>query len=150
MVLTRSGQKPVPKASIISDRLVVQFPSQKGWKYLYRSSGVNSGRKNTWFPFGGIQKRDYSPKFSGTRKKGWFKKPNGYKIQNFFETNLPSSVSTKGIDRFGCIKDMILSEKIGGGWWETQEAEPFRKILQSLPDYNSSFSSEIAFIRSLD
>jgi hypothetical protein len=105
----RNGIYPKIKVIMYSGRLIVRCNK----KMFYRSTGRNSMFKDTWFPCVGIQRRIYKSK-RGLRRKGWIKKPKGCEVLKYFR----NCKLYREIDRFGTLKDMLISCMIGGGFWD--------------------------------
>lgn len=120
---TRSGNRENYKTVKYSQRLIVRYNFKGKYKYFYRSTGLNSTLKNTWFPCDGIQRKDYKSKM-GERKKGWIKKPCSFRLWLFFNEK---NINHPELERFGTLSDMAISAKIGGGFWDLEESDVFKQ-----------------------
>jgi hypothetical protein len=127
--LTRSNNSyPRVKAVIYSDRLMVQYMVKNKKKMFYRSTGKNSNLPGTWFPCNGVQRKKYKSKY-GVVDRGWIKKPRGSIIWYYF---YKKKLLHDEISRFGTLDDMNVSSSIGGGFWDTDVAKPFKEYLKTV------------------
>jgi len=85
---------------------------------MYRSTGINSGFKNTWFPHLGID---------GAH---WIRKPCLCLPKEIIQFCKQISLDKKiSLSRFGNIQTACISASIGDGLWITKEGMEFKKYL---------------------
>lgn len=114
-------KKPFFKVLKYYHRLMVeldQVKSKRSKRMFYRSTGICSKLKDTWFPCRGIQ-----AKKTARYPLGWIKKPIGESVNFFLHKNLCKHDSFLCIrdfagERFGTLENMVISAKIGGGFWQ--------------------------------
>lgn len=93
---------------------------------FYESSGKASKFQGTWFPFLGLSE-DHP--FYG---KGWYIKPDhNEKIKTYMEKSVELNLKTFELpSRFGSIVSMLISSKIGGGFWNCEDGQAIQKQLK--------------------
>jgi hypothetical protein len=85
---------------------------------MYRSSGKNSGYKNTWFPHLGID---------GTR---WVRKPRKCLPSDIIAYCQKIALDQKiALRRFGNTQSICISASIGTGFWKTDDGVKLKKFL---------------------
>lgn len=97
---------------------------------FYKSSGINSGLANTWFPFLGLQPFD-----GDGHTCGWFRKPGFMGISNLdtIPEDISKAFALKGDEcykRLVTVKGMLISAALGGGIWETSRGQDLLKLLK--------------------
>ena len=148
MVFTRQMKKNGPKKQIVfkyNDRLITMIGKQSKKALMYCSTGTNSGYPRTWFPCRGVKARSYKTKSSGYMKKGWIMKPTYgdlYKVLSF-DGLLPYDIH----NRLSSIEAAVLSSKMGGGFWESQEGQTATEFIKTLPRYNQDDSEALKLMR---
>lgn len=129
----------------ISERMIISI----GGMPFYRSTGNNSGAANTWLPFFGINVTD---------QRGWFIKPG-------FHPHIPEAVTSKIFDcfksypeyyklfgyyndkdrvydRFASLPCLLVSSRLGGGLWDSEEGKNFIEYLKKeYPDFYNKIGS---------
>lgn len=152
MAILRSKKNTVDRPCKIfkrSSRLIIAVSGErrpfKPSELFYISSGQNSTMPRTLLEFNGFQRKTTYSKKYGTRLKGWFKKPLGSKLYlRLSEVGLYHPEMC----RFSNIKSMIISYKIGTGFWKTEDAIPFIKYIHNCVEFKLDYSSEIKDIKS--
>lgn len=100
---------------------------------FYSSSGENSGFAGTWFPFFGI----FSTYFYHLAP-GWFVKPHFLKLTSDlvdkiheFYPHLPYGGFNNELPRrFASLPCMLISSKLGGGLWNSEEGKGLKRYLE--------------------
>jgi hypothetical protein len=149
MVFTRQMKKNGPKKPIAfkyRDRLITMIgkPSKKA--LMYCSTGTNSGYPRTWFPCRGVKAYASKTKLFGAMKKGWIMKPSYgdlWKVFSFDYELLPYEMH----DRLSSIEAAVLSSKMGGGFWESQEGQAATEFIKTLPRYNQDDSEALKLMK---
>jgi hypothetical protein len=104
---------------------------------FYKSSGINSSFKNTWFPFFGIEetKDPFYP-------IGCYKKPISRLNDGVFSALLARFFPSNGYQphmlhqRFSDISALLISSLLGGGLWDTINGKQLKnEILLRYPGY---------------
>lgn len=135
---TRNKKKETKKESILyRGRLIVKVP---GSRFMYKSTGNCSNLGGTWFPCIGIC--ELNP-VTMTRI-GWIMKP-------VCTVNVPWCVrfhcfNNKILDRFDTMENMVISYKLGGGFWETKESESIVECLKGIKIYRNDHSDILEYI----
>ena len=99
---------------------------------FYKSTGINSREKGTWFPFIGIQEASIYG-----YPKGALLKPSISNIQECFPEKLASYLTQNSrllgnlITRLGNFETMCVSMLIGGGFWNDDEGEDLNNFIQT-------------------
>lgn len=94
-------------------------------KAFYRSSGINSGSKNTWLPFNNVSGRFLESKFIQTYVE---KVANSPKDIGGVRTLLPHSDKAFAC-RMGSWVNLGLSASFGGGFWDSDEGKALKDRL---------------------
>ncbi|MGN6671110.1 MAG: hypothetical protein ACTHJ4_06195, partial [Candidatus Nucleicultricaceae bacterium] len=94
-------------------------------KAFYRSSGMNSGSKNTWLPFNNISGRFLESKFIQTYVE---KVADSSHDISDIRALLPQSAKELAC-RIGNWVNLGLSASLGGGFWDSDEGEALKDRL---------------------
>lgn len=116
MVLTRNQTRSLnnPESILFVGRIIVKVP---GRRLMYKSTGYCSNYPGTWFPCAGVVKDN--PYIENGNGKGFLLKPKSRK-------NIPRSIkflcfNSQILERFDTIDNMVISMKIGGGFWGSND-----------------------------
>jgi hypothetical protein len=127
-------KKPIEKkmSIIYCGRVIVKSPVSNG-KYFYKSTGFCSKNPGTWFPCTGISKQ-FPANFPGN-VNGWIMKPV-CKVKIPWHLKV-ICIGSNIIERFDNLESMVISYKIGGGFWDSigQDAIALKNFLENTPEY---------------
>jgi len=148
MVQTRQMRNNGVQKPIIlkySNRLIIK-PGKSRKTLMYCSTGQNSGFPCTWFPCRGIKTHSSYSKSMGKIKKGWIIKPSYgdlYKVLSYDNQVMSYEVR----ERLSSIEAAVLSCKMGGGFWDSQEGQVATEFIKTLPRYNTDDSQTLLLMR---
>lgn len=135
---TRNRRKNLKKESLLyRERLIVKIPESI---FIYKSTGYCSNLAGTWFPCVGVS--ELNP-FTMT-KTGWIMKPPS-------KVKVPWGIKfhcfKNGIlERFDSVENMVISYKLGGGFWDREESEVIKSFLQTTKEYRIDHSDILEHI----
>lgn len=147
MVNTRSQTKSFQDTHfsiLYHGRIIVSLPGNRGKRCMYKSTGMSSGLAETWFPCLGVSKSN--PYIKGENSVGWIVKP---KVRFTLPVNIQlASIFGSLLERFDTIDSMVISLKIGGGFWaqDTNLSRMVREYLVNRVEYNIDHSQIIDYI----